>query len=376
MFREPDVRIALLASALILGCGGDPTQPVEPVGDDGSAYWPAAEWRRASPEAVGLDPARIGAVIGRVRSGQSPGIHSMLVIRYGYLAVEEYANGSTAETIHTLQSVTKSVTSLLVGIARTRGFQLDIRQPVVSFFPEYADLRNLDARKSAMTVRDLLTMRTGLDWREDPYAGSPLAQLNATHDDWLRFVLDWPMREDPGTRWEYNSGGVIVLGGLLYNLTGEPADVFARRELFDRIGAGPALWYIGQPHGLPHMGGGLNLRARDLARVGYLVLRNGNWNGEQVVSEDWIRESTAPTVIRPGYTHAWPFDYGYLWWQLPIDGRGSTADRDNAVIAAMGAQGQYIFLVPRYDLLVTFTAGTSEDVPFRLFFDQILPAVR
>ena len=377
---RPPLRIlpwrTALGAVLLASCGGDqPTQPVEPVPDDGSAYWPAESWRTASPAAVGLDPDRIDAAVARIRNGESPGVHSMLVIRYGYLAAETYANGSTANVVHTLQSVTKSVTSLLVGIARFRGADLDLARPVLEYFPEYPDIQNLDARKSAMTLRDLLTMRTGLDWSENPYNGSPLARLNNSRDDWLRLVLDWPMRDHPGTRWEYNSGGVIVLGGVIYNRTGEPADEFARRELFDRIGAGPATWYIGQPNGLPHLGGGLNLRARDLARVGYLVLRRGVWDGQQLVSGDWIQESTAPVVTRPRSFGGYPVDYGYLWWRFPLDGNGSTAGEDNAIVAAIGAGGQWILIVPRYDLLVTFTGNTSEDVALRLFYDYVLPAV-
>jgi CubicO group peptidase (beta-lactamase class C family) len=367
------VRRALLLF-LLAGCG---STPVEPVPQDGASYWPAAEWRRATPEQVGLDASKIAGLVQRLRGNQVPSIHSLLVVRQGYLAVEEYFNGSTAESVHTLQSVTKSVTSLLLGIAVEQGAVPSIDRPVISFFPEYPDLRNLDDRKRAMTLRDILTMRTGLDWSEDPYAGSPLQTLNTDRTEWIRFVLDWPMREAPGTRFEYNSGGVIVLGGIIYNTTGLAADEFARRNLFDPIGVGPATWYAGGPNGLPHMGGGLNLRAKDMARLGYLVLRDGRWGTRQVVSPAWLAASLVPAVLRPRTFAGYPVDYGYLWWLLPLDGRGATGLRDETIYTAAGAQGQWIFVIPKYDLVVVGTAGAQQfDSPVRFLYQDLLPAVR
>jgi len=161
-------------------------------------------------------------------------------VRQGWLVVDEYFNGGSEAQLHTLQSVTKSVTSLLVGIAVSRGAIPSVDRPVISFFPEYTNLENLNERKRAMTLRDLLTMWTGLDWSENPYRGSPLEQLNNSRGDWLRLFLDWPTRDAPGTRFEYNSGGVITLGGVLFNTTGLPADAFARQYLFDPIGVGSA----------------------------------------------------------------------------------------------------------------------------------------
>jgi CubicO group peptidase (beta-lactamase class C family) len=363
-----------LTLAALLGCGDG---PVAPVPRDGAEYWPGVEWRRARPAAVDLDEDRLGNLVDRLRSNRVPGIHSLVIVREGYLAVEEYFNGSSAGQVHTLQSVTKSVTSLLVGIAVGQGAISSIDSGVLSFFPEYTGVLHLDDRKRAMTLRHLLTMRTGLDWGENPYQGSPLQQLNGSSGDWLRFFLDWPMRDAPGTRFEYNSGGVIALGGVLFNRTGVSADVFARALLFDPIGVGAAQWYRGHPNGLPHLGGGLSLRAQDMARIGYLVLRNGRWGAVQVVPEAWLTAALAPSVD-PG----WRFggrevDYGFLWWLLPLDGTGVTADRSAVVYTASGAQGQWIFVVPRYDLVVAVTSNTAEaDAPVRFLFDDILPAIR
>jgi CubicO group peptidase (beta-lactamase class C family) len=291
--------------------------------------------------------------------------------------VEEYFNGSSAAAVHTLQSVTKSVTSLLVGIAVGQAAVASISGTVTSFFPEYTDVANMDSWKQAMTLRDILTMRTGLDWSEDPYQGSPLEQLNGTRSEWLRFFLDWPMRERPGTRFEYNSGGVIVLGGVIYNTTGLVADEFARRNLFDPIGVGPTSWYKGGPHDLPHMGGGLNLRALDMARLGYLVLRGGRWGDRQVVPADWLAESLLPSVLRPRTFAGRAVDYGYLWWLLPLDGQGPTGDPRATIYTAAGAQGQWIFVIPRFDMVIVVTANTAQfDLPVWFLYEDLLPAVR
>jgi CubicO group peptidase (beta-lactamase class C family) len=364
----------MLMALALTGCRAD---SVAPVPQDGAVYWPGVEWRRARPAAVHLDEERLERLVGRLRDNRIPDINSLIVVRQGWLAVEEYFNGGSASQLHTLQSVTKSVTSLLVGIAVGRGAIPSIDRTVISFFPEYPDLANLDSWKRAMTLADLLTMRTGLDWSENPYEGSPLDQLNRSHGDWLRLFLDWRTREAPGTRFEYNSGGVITLGGVLFNTTGLPADAFARQYLFDPIGLGSAQWFRGNPNGLPHLGGGLSIRAMDMARIGYLVLRHGRWGPTQVVQEEWLRASLAPTV-----NTGWSFaghraDYGYLWWLLPLSGTGSTADPNEVIYTASGAQGQWIFVVPRYDLVIAVTSNSQQaDAPVRFLFEDILPAVR
>src|SRR5262245_15936714 len=152
--------LALLA-ALAPGCGGGPAAP-SPRVSEAPLTPPAAvagDWPVARPDEVGLDAAAITAAANEVRRGARGALHSLLVVRRGRLAVEEYFAGSSRDDVHTLQSVTKSVTSLLVGIAIDQGLIRSPREPVLSFFPEHADLRGTDARKDAMTLDDLLTMR-------------------------------------------------------------------------------------------------------------------------------------------------------------------------------------------------------------------------
>jgi Beta-lactamase len=254
--------VVLLAAALA-ACGGgrSPSAPTTAQPGASAPLTPvpaSAEWPSASPEAEGFDTAHLTDLIGRIRGGTYGAITSILIVRNGRLVVEEYFSFAKDSIPLTMQSVSKSVTSLLTGIAADQG-KLGTNDPVLARFPQYEPIANLDSRKEALTIEDLLTMRTGFDWDEDPYAGSPLQRLNNCRCDWLRFILDWAMREDPGTRWEYVSGGVILLGGFIGEATGQRLDLFAQQYLFGPLDAQSPYWTSGLPDGLPHAAGGLYL---------------------------------------------------------------------------------------------------------------------
>lgn len=370
--------LVALGTLLALACHSDTSAPVEQLGGDAESYWPAASWRTASPAQVGVDASAIAGLTERLRATSLGGEHALVIVRKGYVIADEYFAGWTADSIHTEQSVTKSVTSLVTGIALARGDLQNVSQPLVELFARYAPIANLDDRKQALTVRDVLTMRTGMDWNEDRYAGSPLEQLNQLQTDWLRFVIDWPMREQPGTQWQYNSGGVIALGGAIGLAAGMNTAEYARAYLLRPIGITGDKWVRGYPDLLPHTGGGLYMSARDLARVGYLVLRRGKWNGTQIVPEAWMTESTRP-LVTPTYRLAGrTSSYGYLWWLYTVDGRQPDASTTDLVIAASGAQGQWLFVVPKYDLVVAINAGITNgpDPALDMLFGTILPAMR
>jgi CubicO group peptidase (beta-lactamase class C family) len=291
------------------------------------------------------------------------------VVRYGYLVIEQY-NGWSAGRAHTLQSVTKSVTSLLFGILQQQaGSAAALDRPVVDVFSRYSEIANLDERKQALTLRHLLMMRTGMDFWEQPYPGSPLDQLNRSTDDWVKFVLDRPMIGDPGESWAYNSGAAIVIGGVIRELSGVNTDEFARNELFAPVGIVGELWARSPFDRLPHCGGGLSLKPADLARIGYLVLRRGRWGDRQVVPASWVDASVEPLSSGPELLFS-GFDpaYGYFWWRFPSRLGGS--DRD--VIAASGSGGQWLFIVPRLDLVVAIAASSGAGLV--LLYD-LLPGV-
>ena len=305
-------------------------------------------------------------LVNRIRRGEYGQVTSLLIARHEKLVLEEYFNGWTADRTHTTQSVSKSVTSLLAGMAVDRGL-LSIDAPMTSFFPEYAPIANFDDRKRAMTVRHLLMMETGLDWSEAAYEGSPLERMNTCGCDWLRFLLDWPMREPPGTRWEYVSGGTILLGAIVASAVGQPLYRFAHEQLDAPLAISGSTWVVSaQNNGVTHAGGGLRLKPRDMLKIGQLVLNGGNWRGVRVVSESWIRESTTPLITNVATFGTWPASYGYLWWRLP-----------EGVTAAIGRWGQWIFIVPSANLVMTATGEVDANflsAPTALY-RYVLPAL-
>ena len=366
----------LIGTSWLLSCGSPPVTAPE------SFSAPAAlndGLQTARPREVALDEDILAALVKRVRTNAIPSQHSLLILRHDRLVLEEYFNGSSRNDVHTLQSVTKSVTSLLIGAAIQRHNISGAEESIVNFFSEYMSLQNVDGRKNSMTLRHLLTMQTGLDWNEEPYAGSNLEILNNSCGDWVPYVLNRPMREAPGTRWQYNSGGVIALSGMLRYATQMFADEFARRVLFEPLGIQNERWFRAPCDRLPHTGGGLSLPARDMAKLGLLVLRRGRWNEQQIISESWLAESTQRAAT-PGYWYSHPVYYGYLWWLLPLSGRAGPPDADGDIITAAGAGGQWIFIVPKHDLVITVTANAFNGgdwlQPVDFLYGDILRAVQ
>lgn len=357
--RHTRPRLALAACLLVWSGGVDAEE--------------AWEWPRSTPASEGLDANRLERLTAAVAAGSDyPDLHSLLIARHGRLVVEEYFDGWTAEQPHTLQSVTKSFASALVGIAIDRGVFTGVDERVLDFFPDVRRIENLDDRKRAITIEDLLTMRSGTDYNERG-GNSPHDQLNRRPRGWDRFYLDRPMESVPGTVFQYDSGGVILLSSLLERRTGHHADVFAERHLFAPLDIDTVDWFRNREDH-PHTGGGLSLRPRDMAKFGQLYLQEGRWEDRQVVPADWIRESTRSHVPRD---HGHNVGYGYLWWIHEPDPAGAGTRH---IWAAQGFRGQYIFVVPEHDMVVVVTGGTrtyaDELRPIDMLYDEILPSVR
>jgi CubicO group peptidase (beta-lactamase class C family) len=347
-----------------------PSTPILP--DSVLNYFPGTTWRRTTPSPAGFDASRISALENDVSGSRYGAIDALVVVRYGSVVVEKYNNWSP-DRAHTMQSVSKSITSLLVGIlqsAKSDG-SASLDKRVVDIMRRYAPFANDDDRKAVLTLRNLLMMRTSMDYWEQPYPGSPHEQLNQSTGDWTRFILDRPMIGRPGDTWAYNSGAAILSCAIIRELASQPVDEFARRELFAPVGVVGETWFKSPFDGLPHCGGGLNLRPIDMARIGYLVLRHGRWNDRQVVRSGWIDSSTTrlsrgEELIFSSYNSG----YGYFWWTFPAHRGGS----DAGVIAASGAGGQWIFIVPSLDLVVAIAATNGAGLD--LLYDGVLAAIR
>ncbi len=337
--------------------------------------FPTNGWKKAAPSQHGFDEQRLSDFINDIRNGKliRPA-HSLLIVRNGHLVVEEYFNGGSSSDVHTLQSVTKSISSTLVGVAMQQGMIKSLEQPVLSFFPEYDDFKNLDGNKRNMTLRHALTMRTGQAWTGE----SHLDALNRFSGDRMKYVLDYKMEGEPGNKWYYNSGIAVLLGGLIANATEMDTRDFAQQFLFDPLGIDRARWY--SYRNIPHTGGGLYLRPQDMAKIGYLYLKDGLWEGKRILPENWVKEATTAHVNRTETIVGMKPGYGFMWWLLPLEKSSVTIDNGVDVYMAYGHWGQFIFIIPSYDMVVVWTNNNSasyreEIKPISLFYDHLLPAV-
>jgi CubicO group peptidase (beta-lactamase class C family) len=202
--------------------------------------------------------------------------------------------------------------------------------------------------------------------------------LNTSRGDWVQIALGQPFNAEPGALWQYNSGGVIALGAAVASATTTPFHAYARERLFTPLGISGQHWIVSGYDTTVHTGGGLYLRAVDLARVGYLVLHQGQWNGRQIVSSDWLARSTSPVTFRASQFGEVPVDYGLLWWMAAIDPARSTADVSNRVIIASGNMNQLLFVVPSLDLVVVNTGTTNDSFGVTVSFvvRELIPAIQ
>ncbi|MDB4915932.1 MAG: hypothetical protein JWM95_3576 [Gemmatimonadetes bacterium] len=347
-------------------------QPAANV-DAGTSYWPASQWRTALPSQVGMDSARMATLSHDVRKRKWPTLRSLLVVHGGYLVFNEYVAGAHPDSLVKMEDVSKTVTGLLVGVAAREG-KVRLDDAVAPYFPEYASLLS-GPPKNALLVDHLLTMRSGISFQDEPYAGSDLERLDRTTQDWLSLVLSESMYDSPGGRWRFNSGGIIALGGVLRAATGEVADAYASRVLFAPLGITRSAWVTGQPNGLPQMATGLSMTSADMLRIGYLLLRNGVWNGTPIVSPEWVASMRERKSQQLGNWIGYSLDYGRTLWILPaLPGSG-----DTDVLAASGFGGHWIFIVPGRDLVVVATSNASTVAtfaqPIQILYDEIVASI-
>jgi CubicO group peptidase (beta-lactamase class C family) len=308
-----------------------------------------------------MDSEVLANAFDYVREHRTP-IHSLTIVRNGHVVLDAYFWPFQDGQFHDVASVTKSVTSTLAGIAIGRR-ELELHQPLTSVFDQ-RKIANLDERKKRVTIEHLLTMTSGLDC----YANRgeiTLSQMRASAD-WTQFMLDLPMRDEPGSRFEYCSGGMHLLSAAITKATGRSALDFARRELFGPLGIGNAAWPA-DGQGVSYGWGDLHLEPRDMAKLGYLWLNHGRWEDRQLVPEEWIR-GAVQVRSQPAGNHA---KYGYGLWILP--------DRQPPLFEAVGRGGQRISVAPEKNVVVVFTGGEFEPGDIGAFIlralksDQPLP---
>jgi CubicO group peptidase (beta-lactamase class C family) len=327
----------------------DPTLPEEEV------YWPTEGWRVAAPEEQGMDAALLQQMLDAIRE-QNLNIDSVVVVHNGFIVTEKYYSPYKQDTKHGLQSVTKSVVSALVGIAIQEGYITGVDDAVLDFYPERT-FENDDALKRSITLEHLLTMSSGLAWDWDEMVSTP---------DWVQYTLDQPVVSEPGTEFYYSSGNAHVLSAIIQETSGLNTLDFAQLYLFEPLGISDIRWKT-DLEGIPKGGWGMAMTPRDMAKLGYLYLNQGMWDGRQIIPAEWIAASTERYVQVPEPLEPWGLYMGYLWW---IHGDGP--------YAAHGTKGQFIYVIPESDLVVVFT-GNITDAKFAqpqlLIRDYIIPAV-
>src|SRR6056297_1422735 len=264
-------------------------------------------------------------------------VQSLMIEKDDRLLYEQYQNGMTRNSTTNIKSASKSVLSLLVGIAIEEGYLESVDQTIGEFFPEYF-AENPNPGKEAITIENLLTMRSGLETTSFQNYGRWVIS-----DNWINFALSQPFEEEPGGRMVYSTGTSHLLSVILTKATGISTRAFANEYLFDPMNIRIGGWDR-DPQGYYMGGNNLALSPLSLLKLGELVLNGGTYNGRQLVPESWIQSSTN-IYTRSVYND---YDYGYMWWQREVGGRN--------VIFAWGNGGQYIMILPDLESVISITS--------------------
>ena len=376
--------LALMASSALSAAASEAGYRVPPMRDDG--------WRTAHAETVGVDPERLAALSAAVRARPDWNVHAILIERKGQLIYEAYFDGEdahfgmplgkvpmTADSMHDLQSINKSVVSALVGIALRDGIIASLDQPLIDWFKEYPDLDTPARRR--VTLAHALSMTAGFDWNEDLSLTDPRNdQLRIFQEARpLHHALSRPIVAEPGSVFRYNGALTQVMVAVVERAAKMPLREYARTKLFEPLGIVDVDW-------LGSVGAGdlpapwLRLHPRDLAKFGSLHLHGGQWNGKQVIPADWIEQSTRRHVRVPSPPGVQSENgYGYYWWYFCAPGPTGVTE----LRAAIGDGGQRVHVYPGLQMVVTVLAGRYNDpdpgsfgVIRPIMREHILPAVK
>ena len=358
-----------------------------PVISEGSAQYDDAAI--VSPESVGLDQVKLQALDTEITDGKHGMVDLIEIFRcgkrafskryprdysaiykteasqvgplnqrltgpYNYFdsALHPYKQGSE---MHSVQSITKTITSIVFGVAITRGdFRAPLDTPVLNWFDE-TQVLNIDDRKRQMTLRHVLTMTTGLEWEEKvPYADkrSDSSKMEGT-DDWVAYAINKPMVSEPGKDFNYSSGASQLLAHIFLRETGTDIDTYAGEHLFAPLGIN--YHWKRSYDGTTDTEGGLFMSGTDLIKIGHLILDDGVWNGQQIVSKSWIKDSLASSVPENKADKA--FSYGFQWWlyHRPDNGR--------IVWTSAGMGGQMLLIFPEERIVATVLSWNILSIP-------------
>ncbi|MDW3193684.1 MAG: serine hydrolase [Cytophagales bacterium] len=323
-------------------------------------------WETASLYELEFTPVSIEDLFEQLHY-ESYEIHSVVVIHKNQLIIEEYFDGYTVDQPHDLRSVTKSIRSLLLGIALDQGFIKSIDDPISTYLKSHVPRKNLTDSKEKITIRHLITMSSGLDCNDWDQQSKGREDKVYKKKDWIQYTLNLPMIHEPGEVSAYCSMGTILLAEIISQASGMSLQAFAQQYLFNPLDISNVKWGHTSDKEVIESGKRLYMTPRDMAKIGQLILNKGKWQGKQVISEQWIQDATSSKTKITG------INYGYLWWNLPFQ----TPQGRQVSKTATGNGGQYIMSFPELELVVIFTGGAynseKDKIPFAIVRDVILP---
>lgn len=355
--------IVILVTGSFAGCKAN--TDVSSTSGQGRApeYWPTEGWKTSTPEAQGMDSAKIAAMFDSIET-YNYDVHHVQIIRNGYTVAECHYAPYEAEDPHIVYSITKSITSSLIGKAIEEGAIKGVDDKVLSYFPNNA-VQNASAQKSEMTIKDLLTMSGGMDWVENGNnaAGENSSASFYNSENQVQYMLDLPVLETPGEKFNYSTGSTHILSGLLTEATHMSTEAYAKQTLWEPLGIQSAFWAKDNQN--INYGGSRSLYSSgDLAKFGYLFLNKGLWEDQQVLPEKWISESTEKHIETPDGPAGYQ-GYGYQWWRNPFEG-----------YSARGYGGQYLFVLPETNMVVVFMGDFRNSFfkPESMVKEYLIPA--
>jgi CubicO group peptidase (beta-lactamase class C family) len=345
-------------------------------------------WKTADLSTVGINKQPIIDMVNSIHNDSYKNVHSVLIVRQDRLVFEEYFEGEKfklaqytgemgfdRDDMHNLCSATKSFTLACIGIAMDQGLIQGVNQKVFSLFPEYSDILTNEPEKSNLTLEHLLTMTSGLDWNDTEssyYDPQNDMNLMFNSSDPIRYILSKPLIRTPGTVYDYQNCNTNVLGRIIHKITGQRIDKFAEENLFNKLGIVEREWQI-MPNEAALASGELKLRPRDMTKFGLLLLNNGLWEGEQIISRDWVEVSTRRHIPLREAGRIWENGYGYHWWLNTFHSNNNFYES----YFADGWGGQQIIIFSDINLVVVFTGGNYYDTlpNGEILVRYILPAI-
>ena len=300
-------------------------------------------------DAAGFNVQHIAALDTAIDAGTYKNINSVIVMRDGELLIERYYNGAERNQTHNPRSVGKTFAATILGIALDEGYLNSVDQRLGDFY-ELKNYENFSAKKTRVTLRELLTMTSGFDGYDFDMDSIGNEEYMYPQENWVDWTLNLPMAKDrdPGQEWRYFTAGIVVVGDIINTSVPGGLEAYADKKLFAPLGISNYQWQY-TPQGVPNTAGGVQLTPLDFAKFGQLHKNRGNWEGQQVIPAEWADAMLTPTIETtvPGN------QYGYLWWHKTY----VTDDAEWPVAYCTGNGGNKIFVFDDRDLVVVVTAS-------------------